>query len=103
MAILTSLGGLQRVTLSRRVKEATHWVAAVGALPQGVRVKLGLVGGKHLPAGLHAVEASYVSGSVWTGLVILNLLDGLVGVDPASHIMWTRFRRCVGIWPIGWT
>ena len=43
-------------TLSKRVKGATHGVAAVGALPLGFQVKL--VRGKHLPAGLHAVEAS---------------------------------------------
>ena len=50
-------------TLSRRVKEATHDVAAVGALPYGFTVKLFLVRGKYLPAGLHAAEASYVSAS----------------------------------------
>ena len=48
-------------TLSRRVGEATVGVAAVGALPLGFQVKLGLVRGKYLPAGLHAAEASYVS------------------------------------------
>ena len=42
---------------------ATVGVAAVGALPLGFRVKLGLVRGKFLPAGLHAAEASYVSSS----------------------------------------
>ena len=26
-------------------------------------------------------------------LAILNLLDGLVGIDPAFHVAWTRFRR----------
>ena len=50
-------------TLSRRVGEATVGVAAVGALPLGFQVKLGLVRGKYLPAGLHAAEASYVSSS----------------------------------------
>ena len=29
----------------------------------GFQVKLGLVRGKYLPAGLHAAEASYVSSS----------------------------------------
>ena len=37
--------------------------AAVGALPLGFQVKLGLVRGKYLPAGVHAAEASYVSSS----------------------------------------
>ena len=50
-------------TLSKRVREATLRVASVGALPVGFRVKLGLVRGKNLPAGLHAAEASHVSSS----------------------------------------
>ena len=50
-------------TLSKRVGEATLGVAAVGALPLGFQVKLGLVRGKYLPAGIHAAEASYVSSS----------------------------------------
>ena len=43
--------------------EATFGIALVGALPLGFQVKLGLVRGKYLPAGLHAAEASYVSSS----------------------------------------
>ena len=53
----------QAGTLSRRVGEATVGVAAVGALPLGFQVKLGLVRCKYLLAGLHAAEASYVSSS----------------------------------------
>ena len=98
-------------TLSKIFREAILEVAAVGALPLGSKVKLGLVRGKFLPAGLHGAEASYVSSSsisafraasvraVWSSkmplanaLAILNLLDGLVGVDPAFHIVWSRFR-----------
>ena len=75
------------------------------------QVELGLVRGKCLPAGLHAAEASYDSSSsisafraaivraVWSTKMplanapaILNLLDGPVGVDPAFHIIWSRFR-----------
>ena len=94
-------------TLSKRVGEATVGVAAVGALPLGFQVKLGLVRGKYLPAGLHDAEASYVSSSsisafravivraVWStemplanSPAILNLLDGPVDVDPAfSHYL----------------
>ena len=44
-------------TLSKRVREATVGVASVGASPLGFQVKLGLVRGKYLPAGLHAAEA----------------------------------------------
>ena len=98
-------------TLSERVGAATVGVAAVRALPLGVQVKLGLVRGKYLPAGLHAAEASYVSSSslsarraaivraVWSTKMplastpaVLNLLDGPVGIDPAFHIVWARFR-----------
>ena len=98
-------------TLSRRVGKATVGVAAVGALLLGFQVKLGLVRGKYLPAGLHAAEASYVSSSsisafraaivrsVWSSKMplantpaILNLLDGSVDVDPAFHVVWSRFR-----------
>ena len=98
-------------TLSSRVREATSGVASVGASPLGFQVKLGLVRGKYLPAGLHAAEASYVSSSsisalraaivraVWSSKTplanapaILNLLDVPVDVDPAFHIIWTRFR-----------
>ena len=50
-------------TLSKRVRQATFGVAAVGALPLGFLVKLGLVRGKYLPAGFHAAEASYVASS----------------------------------------
>ena len=96
-------------TLSRRIG-ATVGVAAVGALPLGFHVKLGLVRGKYLPAGLHAAEASYVSSSsisasraaivraVWSSKMplanapaILNLLDGPVDVDPAFYAVWSRF------------
>ena len=94
-------------TLSKRVRDATVGVAAVGALPLGFPVQLGLVRGKYLPAGLHAAEASYVSSSsisafraaivraVWSSRMppaILNLLDGPVGIDTAFHIVWARFR-----------
>ena len=108
-------------TLSKRVREATLGVASVGALPLGFQMKLGLVRGKYLPAGLHVAEASYVSSSsisafraaffraVWSSKMplantpaILNLLDGPVGVDPAFHIIWSRFRmmhRCLAYCP----
>ena len=55
--ILTSLGELGWDSFLL-VREATHGVAAVGALPLAFKVKFGLVRGKHLPAGLHAAEAS---------------------------------------------
>ena len=93
-------------TLSKRVRDATFGVASVGALPPGFHIKLGLVRGRYLPAGLHAAEASYVSSSsisafraaivraVWSSKMpltnapaLLNLLDGLVGGDPAFHIV----------------
>ena len=98
-------------TLSKRVAEVTLGVAAFGALPLGFQVKLGLVRGKYLSAGLHAAEASYVSSSsisafraaivraVWSSKMplantpaILNLLDGPFDVDPAFYVIWSRFR-----------
>ena len=53
--------------LSKRVGEATVGVASVGASPLSFQVKLGLVRGKYLLAGLHAAEASYYCSS---GLVL---------------------------------
>ena len=47
---------------------ATHGVAAVGALPLGFKVKLGLARGKYLPAGLHAAGASCVSAALVTSV-----------------------------------
>ena len=97
-------------TLSKRICGAISGVASVGALPLGFKVKLGLVRGKYLLAGLHAAEASsYVSSSsisafraaivraVWfSEMPLANapaiLLDGPVGVDLAFHIVWSRFR-----------
>ena len=63
MVILILLGGLGLVLFPKRVGEATVGVAAIGALPLGVQVELGLARGKYLPAGLHAAEASCVSSS----------------------------------------
>ena len=102
--VVNFTGRARAGTLSRLVKDATHGVAAVGALPLEFQVKLGLVRGKYLPARLHAVEASYVSASSLSAVratiarsvlsskmtlantpVVLNLLDGPVGV-PAFDI-----------------
>ena len=101
-------------TLSHRVKGATG-VAAVVALPLGFHVKLGLLRGQYRPAGLHAVEASYVFASALSACraaiskmlfvhtpVVLDVLDCPVGVDLAFHIIWTMFRfmrRYVAHWP----
>ena len=109
--VLLSTSKSVRKARSKRVREATFGVASVGASLLCFQVKLGLVRGKSLPAGLHAAEASYVSSSsvsafraaivraVWStkmplanASAILNLLDGPVGVDPAFHIVWARFR-----------
>ena len=69
----------------------------ISLLGLGFQVKLGLVRGKYLPAGLHAADASYVFSSslsafraaivraVWSSRMplanapaLLNLLDGPV-------------------------
>ena len=89
--------------LTRKVKDATHGVAAVGAVPVGFQVKLGWFVVSICRAGLHAVEASHVSASsviglraaivrsVWSSRMpladtpdVLSLPDGPVGVDPGS-------------------
>ena len=81
---------------------------------------MGLVRVKFLSAGLHAVEASHISFSSLSSfraaigravcsskmltastLVLLNFLDGPVGVDPAYHVIWARFsmlRRYLAYW-----
>ena len=74
-------------TLSKRVREATLGVASIGALPLGFRVKLGLVRGKYLPAGLHAAEAFCVTSSAMQFgplkcllLTLLSLFTSLMGL-----------------------
>ena len=49
--------GARAGTLSKRVGDVALGVASVGALPLGFQVKLGLVRGKYLLAGLRAAEA----------------------------------------------
>ena len=101
-------------TLSKRVREAALGVASVGALLLGFQVKLGLVRGKYLLASmLLRPPMSPPRPLVLLGLLlfvlfgpprmpladapaILNLLDGPVGVDPAFHVVWSRFR--FGCW-----
>ena len=73
-------------TLSKRVGGATICVVAVGALPLGFRVKLGLVRGKTILAGLHAAEASYVSSSSLGAFLGCYCWGGLVQQDAScSH------------------
>ena len=102
----------QAGTLSGRVGKATVGVAAVGALPLGFQVKLGLVRGDNLPAGSRAAEATFVFSSsisafrtasvraVWSCKMplasiptILNLLDELVGNDPVFHLVLASFSH----------
>ena len=107
--MVVGFGKFSWMSLSKRVGEATVGVAAVGALPLGFQVKLGLVRGKILPAGLHAAEASYVSSSsmsafraaivraVWSTKMpladtpaILNLLERCLGAYPVDFAgAWT--------------
>ena len=73
--ILISLIVLELVLFLEGLVKATVGVAAVGALRLWFLVKLGLVRGKYLPAGLHAAEASYVSSSSISALCSLVLQD----------------------------
>ena len=68
-------------TLSKRVGEATVGVAAVGALPLGFQVKLGLVRGKYLLAGV----------LVPLGLLLCELFGPVRCLLPAL----LRFLTCV--------
>ena len=109
-------------TLSSRVKQATQGVSAVGALPLGFQVKLGLVRGKffcllvfmllrasHISTSSLSSFRAAISRAVWSSKmpmastpVLLNLLDGPVGVVPAYHVIWARFsmlRRYLAYWP----
>ena len=61
--ISTSLFELGLVRFLTGFVKLLFGVASVGALPLGFQVKLGLVRGKYLLAGLHGAEASYVSSS----------------------------------------
>ena len=92
-------------TLSCGVKDA---IATVGAFPLGFQVKLGLVRGKHVPAGLHAAEASYASSSshsavraaivraVWweSGKMVYSVSVecsfGILGCCMPSRSMWSH-------------
>ena len=102
-----------------RVKDATHGVVAVGELPLGFQVKLGLVRGKYLPAGLYAVEASYVSASshsafraaivrsVWSSKMSLANTNGCSQTCWMVRLVQTWLSTlsglgvvlCVSIWP----
>ena len=111
VVILILPGGLVLVRFPMELVRLLLVLLPVGALPLGFQVELGLVRGEYLPAGLHAAEASHVSSSAisafWAAVVravwstkmplastpaILHLLDGPVGIDPAFHIVWARFR-----------
>ena len=79
-------------TDSKRVGEATVGVASVGTSPLGFQVKLGLVRGKYLPAGLHAAEASYVSSSsisVFRAAIVRAVWSSKM---PLADVVWSRFR-----------
>ena len=105
--LISPIGLGQVLCLAESRKLLLVWLT-VGALPLSFQVKLGLVRGKYIPAGLRAAEASCVSALLFRAAIVwavwsskmplahtpaaLNLLDGPVGVDPALHIVWVRFR-----------
>ena len=83
---MTSLQGLGLGLFLDGSRDAAHAVAAVGALPLGFKVKLGLARGKYLPGGLHAapwpfwlkpfsLEISVVWHRVRFGCLVLCLLS----------------------------
>ena len=95
-------------SLSNRVVDATVGVAAVGAYLWGFRLSWGwfvvnIFLSVFMPptspsSSIGAFRAAIVR-AVWSSKMflantpaILNLLDGPVGIDPAFHIIWARFR-----------
>ena len=80
-------------TLSCRVKSATASVASVGALPRGFQVKLGVVRGKYILAGLHAAEASCVSASSLSAFGQL-----LLGRSGPVRSLWLTLLRFLTFW-----
>ena len=60
---IRDLGGISILPKGPGLVPLSNRVVAVGALPLGFQVMLGLVRGKYIPAVLHAAEASYVSSS----------------------------------------
>ena len=68
VVILILPGGLVLVLFLKELVRPLWRLLPVGALPLGFHVKLGLVRGKYLPAGLHAAEASSVSSSAISAL-----------------------------------
>ena len=97
-------------TLTKSVKDARHGVAAVGALHLGFRFSWVWFVGSICQLGCMllrlrtclpppSVPRAACVRSVWSSKmlltntpVVLNPLDGPVGVDPAFQIVWTRSR-----------
>ena len=88
--ILISLIVLVLVLFLVGVGEAIVGVAAVGALPLGFRVKLGLIRGKYLPAGLHAAEASYVSSSSISAQIFICVVTRSTTAEVQHNDMMMR-------------
>ena len=111
MVILITLGGLGKGLFLKGLGWPRSVLLLLVLCLLDFKSSFGLVRGRYIPAGVHAAEASYVSSSsvsafraaivraVWSTKMplantpaILNLLDGLVGIDPAFHFVWDRFR-----------
>ena len=110
--------GLGLELFSKRVRDATHGVAAVGALPLGCKVKLGLVRVSICLLVFMLLRLRMFLFLLWLLSVlpfvgrfskmamvrtpaVLSLLDGPSGVDPAYFVVSTQFfmvRRYLAYW-----
>ena len=107
-------------TLAARVIAVLRVVWVVSALPLDYRGKLRILRTMYIPAALHGIEASLLSQSsllklraafvraCWSSKLtlahtgtVLGMLDGLECVDPATCVVWFRFRMLRGILLIG--
>ena len=98
-------------TLAARVLAVLRVVWVVSALPLDYRGKLRILRTMYIPAALHGIEASLLSQSnllklraafvraCWSSKLtlahtgaVLGMLDGPECVDPATYVVWFRFR-----------
>ena len=108
-------------TLAARVRLVISRLVLIFVLPLDFRGRVRVVRSVYLPAALHGIEASLLASEslrklrsafrrvVWPRRqplasvgVVLSLLDGPTGCDPAFCVVWFGFRllrRYLALWP----
>ena len=108
-------------TLAAGVRLVLSRLVLIFALPLDFHGRVRVVRSMYLPAALHGIEASLLASDslrklrssiqkfVWSRRqplanfgAVLSLLDGPTGCDPASCVVWFRFRllrRYLALWP----